>query len=243
MIKKVAKYLSFVFAAAALDFGARMVFAPRSPLLPDQKQACEEFYQSTFNCASVRVTRWRVSTLAPSSKLMVVGNTVFGADSVMLKQEAVHEAMHVLQNQKNLSGSGLTGAFALWLKYEGDYSKAYHYTARPGSHFFRDYNIEQQAQMAEQYVAAGLNKFCPETQEQAALKDVVERAFPHLKKPNCGAKPKDERGRVLKGILMELIKKQKKLEQCLQFPARRTDPSHVAHGPRKPSDQVNGCGF
>lgn len=129
----------------------------------------------------------RGTVLPPHSHIDFFGPTVTSADfSKDAKEKTglfIHEATHVWQNQN-----------AAWQLNKLHICRKYDYTLKPTSQF-RDFGVEQQASIIEDYVECWWHKDGPAQQgtdmnaQDSLLLKVVETRFPRAKQTRAAQQP------------------------------------------------------
>lgn len=160
-VKKAA--LSVIVAIAAFiagDIALRAALREKRPLTPAQIGEAKTIFGNTIDYAKVRVSDSKISSFQ-SECVITLGNTIHYpppdsrytsmgyTTSTPSKNLFLHEMTHIWQNQNNIKGTGLSGAFALWVKSFSD-ENVYEYQ-KDSAKSLTHYNMEQQASLIADY--------------------------------------------------------------------------------------------
>lgn len=153
IVKKI--LIGTLITAAALfgiDIGLRQATQKSVPLTKEYVDVVRPILGDDVDYSKVRIMFGKVSSLQKDTRVMTIGNTIYYPPMYTPAPDDLfaHEMTHVWQQQNKIPQTGLSGVVNILFKYKS-YNDAYAYVPDT-SKKLTDYNLEQQAEMVQDYV-------------------------------------------------------------------------------------------
>lgn len=160
LLKTVKRTALGLFLAATTicggDIGYRMLIREGGEKLKaNEIELCQTIFGDEIDYSKVRIVPHRFSMFQGREVIVTLGNEIYYDPEEKDNPEPIscfiHEMTHIWQNQNNIPHTGVRGALALWWHSKPHrYHSSYAYTPIENA-CFTDYNMEQQADIIEDY--------------------------------------------------------------------------------------------